>query len=98
MLDKLKINVDVYAEGEFKTAVEPYIRTDMSEAAESVKTALVDSLWARMKQRVASIRNIDEEQLNDYSTALHDLVQSHEAGFADLAVQYGFVDALVTKT
>ena len=97
LLDKLNISVAVYAEGEFKTAVEPYTRTDMSEAAESVNTDLVDSLWTRMKQRVASIRNIDEDQLNNYSTALHDLVRSHEAGFADLAVQYGFVDALVTK-
>ena len=97
LLDKLNINVDVYAEGEFKTAVEPFIRNDMSDAAETVNTDLVDTLWARMKGRIASARNIDENRLNDYSTALHELVTKEELGFAELAVEYGFVDALVTK-
>ena len=97
LLDKLNINVNVYAEGEFKSAVEPFIRNDMSDAAKTVNTGLVDSLWTRMKQRIVSTRNIDESQFDQYSTALHELVINKEAGFADLAVDYGFVDALMTK-
>lgn len=97
LLDKLNINVDVYAEGEFKTAVEPFTRHDMSDAAESVNAGLVDSLWSRMKQRVVAARNVDEKQLERYSSALHELVVEDEIGFAGLAVEYGFVDALVTR-
>lgn len=97
LLDKLNINVNVYAEGEFKTAVEPFIRNDMSDAAQTVNTNLVDALWTRMKQRIAAARNIDEARFDAYSTALHELVVDNEVGFADLAVEYGFVDALVTR-
>ncbi len=98
LLDKLNINVDVYAEGEFKTAVEPFTRNDMSDAAHTVNTGLVNSLWHRMKERVASARDVDENRFNQYSTALHELIIDDEIGFADLAVEYGFVDALVSKS
>lgn len=97
LLDKLNVDVDVYAEGEFKTAVEPFTRTDMSDAAKTVNMELVDSLWVRMKQRIASARNVKENALDEYTTALHELVVDNRDGFADLAVNYGFVDALVTK-
>lgn len=97
LLDKLNISVDVYAEGEFKSAVEPFIRNDMSDAARTVNTGLVDSLWARMKTRITSVRNLDQNQFSEYSSSLHELVVDDEIGFADLAVQYGFIDALVTK-
>ncbi|MCY4129975.1 MAG: signal peptide peptidase SppA [Gammaproteobacteria bacterium] len=97
LLDKLNITVNVYAEGEFKTAVEPFIRNDMSDAAQTVNAGLVEALWSRMKERIASARNIDEVKFNEYATALHELVVESETGFADLAVEYGFVDALVTK-
>ena len=97
LLDKLNINVDVYAEGEFKTAVEPFTRNDMSDAAQTVNTALVDSLWTRMTKRITSRRNLDENQFDEYASSLHELVDDDDIGFADLAVQFGFVDALVTK-
>ena len=97
LLDKLNINIDVYSEGEFKTAVEPFLRNDMSDAARAVNTGLVDSLWTRMKTRIASARKLNENNLNEYSNSLHELVVHKEVGFADLAVEFGFVDALVTK-
>ena len=97
LLDKLNISVDVYAEGEFKTAVEPFIRNDMSDAAQTVNKDLVDSLWTRIKTRIKSARSLTENQLSEYSNSLHELVVDDEFGFADLAVEYGFVDALVTK-
>ena len=67
LLDKLNINVDVYAEGEFKTAVEPFTRNDMSDAAHTVNTGLVNALWTRMKERVASARDVEENRFNQYS-------------------------------
>ncbi|MCY4096568.1 MAG: signal peptide peptidase SppA [Gammaproteobacteria bacterium] len=97
LLDKLNIDVDVYAEGDFKTAAEPFLRNDMSDAAQTVSTALVNSLWTRMKSRIVAARELNEDRLNEYSSSLHELVVDDEIGFADLAVQYGFVDALVTR-
>lgn len=97
LLDTLNISVDVYAEGEFKTAVEPFIRSDMSDAAKIVNANLVDTLWKRIKQRVAEARNIDENRFNEYSTALHERAKEDDIGFAELAIEYGFVDTLVTK-
>ena len=98
LLDKLSINVHVYAEGEFKSAVEPYIRSDMSDTAYTVNSALVDSLWTRMTQRITSARNIDANRLTRYATALHELAMDDQLSLANVAVEYGFVDALVTKS
>ena len=98
LLDKLKVDVNVYAAGEYKTAVEPYTRTDMSDAARLVNSKLVDALWQRLIQRVTAARDIKEERFVDYATRLHELLESRSAGFAQLAVEFGFVDALVTQS
>ena len=98
LLNKLNIDVNVYAEGEYKTAVEPYLRSDMSDAARQINTHLVDSLWTRMKARIAEIRNIDESRIDEYANELHSLLSASDRDAAELAVDFKFVDALVTKS
>ena len=45
LLDRLGVTAHVYKVGEFKSAVEPFIRTDQSPAAREANQALADALW-----------------------------------------------------
>ena len=62
-LDKLKINAHIFRVGTFKSAVEPYIRDDMSPAAKEANIELLNDIWASYAATVSSNRDINPEQL-----------------------------------
>lgn len=56
LLDKLKVTAHVFRVGTYKSAVEPYIRNDLSPASREASTALYGALWETWKQDVAKAR------------------------------------------
>lgn len=56
LLDKLKITAHVFRVGTYKSAVEPYIRNDLSPASRAASTALYGALWDDWKADVAKAR------------------------------------------
>jgi protease-4 len=56
LLDKLKITAHIYRVGTYKSAVEPYMRNDMSPAARQAADALYGALWNDWKADVAKAR------------------------------------------
>jgi protease IV len=55
-LDKLRVNVNVFRVGKYKSAVEPYARSDMSPDAREESQALFDVLWEKYKGDVERAR------------------------------------------
>jgi protease IV len=55
-IDKLRINVNVFRVGKYKSAVEPYSRSDMSPEAREESQALFDVLWESYKSDVRKAR------------------------------------------
>jgi len=56
LLDRLNINAHVYRVGTYKSAVEPYIRNDMSPEARENAEALYGSLWQEWQANVKQAR------------------------------------------
>lgn len=55
-LDRLKVDVEVFRVGTFKSAVEPFTRSDASPEAKAADQALADDLWASYAAGVARAR------------------------------------------
>ncbi len=64
--DKLGIDPEFEHVGDFKTAVEPFERTEPSEAAQEATRALLDSLWGTWRAEVASSRGVSEETVQSW--------------------------------
>ena len=96
MLDKLKLNVHVFRVGEYKSAVEPFIRDDMSEAAREANRVLVDGLWASYRQRVLTGRELDEESFDRYTVSFEEAVAQTGGDAGRAALEAGLVDELMT--
>lgn len=64
MLDKLGVKVEVFKVGTYKSAVEPYMRSDMSEENREQLTVMQDEMWSRMRSDVSKSRKISVETLN----------------------------------
>ena len=64
LLDKLGIEMQVIKVGTFKSAVEPYILTEMSEANRLQTEHFLNNIWGEMCQGISQSRNINVDKIN----------------------------------
>ncbi len=71
---KLGVKMQVFKVGTFKSAVEPFINSEMSDANREQVTSFLSGIWNNMLKDVKASRKIDSEKLNalaDEYVALH---------------------------
>lgn len=95
-LDKLHVQVHVFRQGRYKSAVEPFIRNDMSADARKEDSAWLTDLWNTYKQGVAQGRNIKPQAIDDYANNLPETLQQANGDGAKVALQAGLVNKLIT--
>lgn len=63
LFDWLKVEPNIVRVGEYKSAAEPYTRTDMSPAFREEMEALLDDYYRQIKQMISKSRGISEAQV-----------------------------------
>ena len=91
LLKKVGIEMQIFKVGTYKSAVEPFIATEMSDANREQVTAFLGSIWGRLLEDVSASRNIPVETLNKYADEMMDL-QPAETYLAN-----GLADTLMYK-
>lgn len=92
LLDRLGITANVYRVGAFKSAVEPYTRSDMSPEARAAAQALAGSLWETWQQDVRQAR--PRAQLAAYVQDPMRFVQASNGDMAQAALRAGLIDRI----
>ena len=95
-LDNIRVKFHVFRAGENKSAVEPYLRDDMSPQERSVVARWLNSLWDDYTAQVEKGRGKSE---GDVTAFVNDFPARLEANGGDLAqvfLQEGYVDALLS--
>ena len=64
VLDKVGVKMEIFKVGTYKSAVEPYFLTEMSDANREQITVFSDEIWKQMQGEVAKSRKFSSEQLN----------------------------------
>ena len=97
LTDKLKITIHNYSQGDYKSYVEGFTRTDMSDADREQRTALYGPIWSTMKEQMATPRELDPELFQDLADN-HVIPLLEEAGYDNLtyAASKSIIDG--TKT
>ncbi len=80
MFDKVGIEPQIFRVGDFKSAVEPFIRKDMSEESELQMRELLASLNTHMLSSVAESRNLPFEEVKNINDSM--LVQNPQDALA----------------
>ena len=88
-MEKIGVKMNILKVGTFKSAVEPYFRTSMSEADREQTKQYLDGIWSEYKQAVGASRGLSEAQLDELADRPMD-VESAEATLAA-----GMVDTIV---
>lgn len=96
-IEKLKIKAHIFRVGTFKSAVEPYIRNDMSDEAREAKQLWLSQLWEIYQSIVLANRQLDASALPKSAQDLHDKLQSVNFDFNEYAIKYKLVDAVQSR-
>ena len=93
-IDRLGIDWHVFKVGEYKSAVEPFIRNGPSPEAREADLKWLSDLWAVWLQEVASSRKLEPADLSSYIDEMPDRVAAAKGDLARLALDARLVDKL----
>jgi protease-4 len=87
----------VFKAGKYKSAVEPFIRQDMSPEAREANQQWLGSLWTYYQTVVTKARGLEPNALTDYAEQLLPALQSTKGDFAQMALDQKLVTELKTS-
>lgn len=91
ILDKIGVEMQVLKVGTFKSAVEPFFRTSMSDADRKQTEVYLYGIWNNMIAAVSEARNIPVEKLNAYADEYMDVQPQQKY------IEYGLIDSLIYR-
>lgn len=94
LLDKLKVSTHVFRVGTYKSAVEPFIRDDMSPAAREADSRWIGELWQNYLNTVAANRQVTAQQIFPGAQGVLDGLRKVDGDTAQYALDNKLVDNL----
>lgn len=91
LLSKVGVKAEVFRVGTFKSAVEPYFETKMSEANRKQMTEFTNDIWGQMVTDVSASRKLTPARLNQYADSVVDFLSAEDVK------KMGFVDQLAYR-
>ena len=102
LLKKVGVEMEIFKVGTYKSAVEPFIATEMSDANREQITAFLNSTWKRLLEDVSASRGMSEDDLKKCADDFMMFSQAETYianGLADtLLYKDGVLDYLKTLT
>jgi protease-4 len=93
----IKINVNVYAAGDFKSGPEGYTRNDMSETDKLAWLEFVTPVWEKYKTKIEAGRGFKAGKIQYVGDNYHLLVSENGGNDNETALAIGLVDKLMSK-
>ncbi len=89
--EKYGVGVEVIRHGKYKSAVEPYLRNDMSPENKDQMSTILNDIWSQTASKISASRKISA---NDFKT----VVDSLYGIIPDNTVKHKLVDKLLQKS
>lgn len=96
-LEKLEVEVNLFRVGEFKSAMEPFIRNDMSPEDREATLFWIGSLWQQYLETISRQRGIPLVDLSRAINHFADQLEAVNGDFARFALELGLVDRLISR-
>ncbi|MFW5926774.1 MAG: S49 family peptidase, partial [Wenzhouxiangella sp.] len=96
-LDRLDVEVNVFRQGDYKSAMEPWERSDMSPADREASEFWLGGLWQDYVETVAMNRGLPADVLIDIVDNLPEHLARADGDPARMALDTGLVDRLVSR-
>jgi protease-4 len=100
LFEKIGVEMQILKVGTFKSAVEPYFRTSMSEEDKQQTNEYIQAIWNEYKNAVSETRNIPIQQLDllaDSYMGLQAAEEQLKAGLVDTLLYAQDVETLLAQ-
>jgi len=97
LIDKLHIQFHVFRVGTFKSALEPFLRDDMSTAAKEGNQQWLNGLWTTYCRDIGKQRGLTIPIINTYINSAGVLLKKTKGDSAVMALNAGLIDGLKTR-
>ncbi len=96
-IDKLKVDLNVFRAGTFKSYTDQFSRSDMAPSEREETSVWLESLWNAYSQDVTHARSLPGTALKDFIDEQPASLQAVNGDMAKMALQRGLVTALKTR-
>ncbi|MGH8441960.1 MAG: signal peptide peptidase SppA [Nevskiaceae bacterium] len=96
-LDKLGVNVHVFRVGEYKSAVEPFERNDMSAEAKEANLEWLGDLWQTYRREAGAGRSLPDTAVQNYVETMASALKQNGGNAAELAKAAELIDQIETQ-
>ncbi|QJC28057.1 signal peptide peptidase SppA [Enterobacteriaceae endosymbiont of Plateumaris braccata] len=97
LLKKLKIKLNIFKIGEFKSAVEPMTRNNMSSSTKIVEKKLINNLWGNYLRTIMNNRKITLQNLFPNHKTYIQKLKNSKGNLALYALKNKLVDKISTR-
>ncbi|ROS01166.1 protease-4 [Sinobacterium caligoides] len=97
LLDKLNIDFHVFRVGTYKSALEPMMRDNMSDADKASNSAWLGTLWQQYTQAVEENRGLEAGALNRYINSIDEVMEHFSGDGAAAALENNLIDGIKTR-
>ncbi len=94
LLNKVGVKMQVFKVGTYKSAVEPFILTSMSDANRQQVQSYVSDIWSSICNDVAASRKLSVDSLNSYADRYAVLAESKEYVNMHLVDSLSYIDGV----
>ncbi len=94
-LEKTRVTMHVFRAGENKSAVEPYLRDDMSDEEQEVVSRWLEGLWATYTELAESGRELPAGTMDQFIASFAAQLDASDNDLAETMLAAGWVDMLV---
>ena len=94
VLDKVGVKMQVFKVGTYKSAVEPFILTEMSDANREQVQSYISDIWTTMCQEVSLSRKVSIDSLNAFADRYVALAPAEEYKKMKLVDNLMYIDGL----
>lgn len=100
LLDKVGVEMQVFKVGTYKSAVEPFLLTEMSEASREQQQSYLDAIWSSLTTQVSEARGVTPEDVQMWADSIcttwdtERLIANH---IVDAAIYEHDMDAIIAK-
>jgi protease-4 len=96
-LDRLEVDMNIFRVGKYKSAVEPFLRNNMSDEAKEANLRWLGVLWQSYLEDVAAARKIKMETLDEYIDQFTPRLKEFNGDLAEMALEAGLIDHVATR-
>lgn len=98
LLDKYDVTVNLFKVGKYKSAADPFTRDSISPEDSEARTIILDAWWASYTAEIETARGMVAGSIDEMLQNAPEQLQSVDGNIAQLSLQKGLVDRLVTAS